>query len=124
MNKVPKLRFKEFSGEWEEKKISEVTSYVDYRGKTPQKVNKGIYLVTAKNVKFGFIDYECSKEYIRQEDYEVVMSRGIPQIGDVLITTEAPCGNVAQVDNSNIALAQRIIKYRGNYNILDGAVAK
>lgn len=26
--------------------------------------------------------------------------------------TEAPCGNVAQIDREDIALAQRVIKYR------------
>ena len=31
---------------------------------------------------------------------------------DILITTEAPLGNVAQVDREDVALAQRIIKYR------------
>ncbi|MEM7533682.1 MAG: restriction endonuclease subunit S, partial [Chloroflexota bacterium] len=36
------------------------------------------------------------------------------QIGDVLLTTEAPLGNVAQIDNKNVALAQRVIKFRGN----------
>ena len=40
------------------------------------------------------------------------MRRGLPKIGDVLITTEAPCGFVAQVDREDIALAQRVIKYR------------
>ena len=40
------------------------------------------------------------------------MHRGLPQIGDVLITTEAPLGYVAQIDRENVALAQRVIKYR------------
>jgi len=39
-------------------------------------------------------------------------------IGDVLITTEAPLGSVAQIDKEGIALAQRIIKYRSKQNIL------
>lgn len=60
----------------------------------------------------GFIDYEKSKEYISKDDYLEVMRRGLPKIGDLLITTEAPCGNVALVDREDIALAQRIIKYR------------
>jgi type I restriction enzyme, S subunit len=47
-----------------------------------------------------------------------VMSRGKAEIGDVLITTEAPMGNVAQVDMPKIALAQRVIKYRGVEGIL------
>ena len=111
-SKVPKLRFREFSGEWEEKKLGEVTTYVDYRGRAPTKTEEGHFLVTAKNIKKGFIDYECSKEYVAENDYLNVMSKGLPEIGDVLFTTEAPMGNVAQVDDKNIALAQRVIKFR------------
>ena len=116
--RMPELRFPEFTDEWEERKLIEVCDYVDYRGKTPKKTDFGIFLVTAKNVKDGYIDYETSKEYISENDYEEVMQRGKPEIGDVLITTEAPCGNVAQVNKSNIALAQRIIKYRGHQNVI------
>lgn len=110
----PKLRFPEFSGVLKTDSISDLTSYVDYRGKTPVKSETGIFLVTAKNIKQGYIDYENSKEYITKESYEEVMRRGKPKIGDVLITTEAPLGNIATIDNENIALAQRVIKYRGN----------
>lgn len=115
--RAPKLRFKGFTEDWEEKKLGKVCDYVDYRGKTPTKTSSGIFLVTAKNIKDGYIDYNVSKEYISPDDYDEVMHRGKPKIGDVLITTEAPCGNVAQVDNENIALAQRVIKYRGHSNI-------
>lgn len=94
------------------KTLEDLCEIVDYRGKTPEKVENGIFLVTAKNIRKGFIDYEKSKEFIKEEDYDVVMKRGKPRIGDVLITTEAPCGNVAQVDREDIALAQRVIKYR------------
>ena len=97
---------------------------MDYRGKTPTKTKEGIFLVTAKNVKDGFIDYETSKEYISDDAYEEVMRRGKPEVGDVLITTEAPCGNVAQVNNANIALAQRIIKYRGHIGVVDNTYMK
>ncbi|MCX4255053.1 MAG: restriction endonuclease subunit S [Bacilli bacterium] len=114
MMNVPKLRFKEFTDEWQHDKICNVTTYVDYRGKTPNKTETGIFLVTAKNVKKGYIDYDCSKEYVAEIEYEEIMHRGKPKVGDVLITTEAPCGNVAQIDKENIALAQRVIKYRGN----------
>lgn len=110
--RVPKLRFPEFTGEWESKKIIDIADYVDYRGKTPTKTSDGVFLVTAKNIKNGKIDYEISKEYISNNDYEEVMRRGKPKLGDVLITTEAPLGEIAYIDNENIALAQRVIKYR------------
>ena len=108
----------------EMKTLGEECDYVDYRGKTPQKVEKGIFLVTAKNIRKGYIDYNNSKEYISEEDYEIVMRRGKPMLGDVLITTEAPCGNVAQIDNSYVALAQRVIKYRPNSNRLIASYLK
>ena len=121
---IPAIRFKGFSDTWEQRKLIDVCDYVDYRGKTPTKTDSGVFLVTAKNVKDGYIDYGVSQEYISEDDYEEVMHRGKPEIGDVLITTEAPCGNVAQVNRADIALAQRIIKYRGQSNIVDNTYLK
>lgn len=110
----PKLRFSEFKSEWHKRKLKDVTSYVDYRGRAPKKTESGHFLVTAKNIKKGYIDYNCSKEYVSESDYLNVMSKGLPVIGDVLFTTEAPMGQVAQVNDESIALAQRVIKFRGN----------
>lgn len=98
--------------DWNVKPISACCDYVDYRGKTPPKSAMGTFLVTARNVRRGFIDYEESQEFVPTEIYEQIMSRGKPRIGDVLITTEAPLGNVAQVDREDVAMAQRVIKYR------------
>jgi type I restriction enzyme S subunit len=82
---------------------------IDYRGKTPEKSVSGIPLITAKNVRMGFIDPE-PKEFIEESDYNGWMTRGIPNPGDVLFTTEAPLGNVAQVRSSDrVAFAQRVI---------------
>ena len=120
----PKIRFKGYTEDWEQRKLIDVCDYVDYRGKTPTKTDSGVFLVTAKNVKDGYIDYGVSQEYISEGDYEEVMRRGKPEIGDVLITTEAPSGNVAQVNRADIALAQRIIKYRGQSNIVDNTYLK
>ncbi|MDF2276559.1 restriction endonuclease subunit S [Aeromonas caviae] len=117
----PHTRFKDSGIEWlgqvpEEWDVLPFTKYVgeksDYRGKTPEKTDDGIFLVTAKNVRMGFIDYETSKEYVAKEDYDEIMRRGLPKLGDILFTTEAPLGNVALVDDENVAMAQRIIRFR------------
>lgn len=110
-SKLKKTKLGEIPYDWEIGKIKDFTDYVDYRGKTPLKTTKGIFLITAKNIKNGYIDYKISREFISEDDYDNVMSRGKPSKGDVLITTEAPMGNVAQVDRTDVALAQRIIKY-------------
>ena len=105
--------------EWEVKRLGDICDYVDYRGKSPNKSSKGIFLVTAKNIREGYIDYEVSQEFIPIDEFEDTMRRGKAQIGDVLITTEAPLGHVAQIDKSNIALAQRVIKYRAKNGLLN-----
>ncbi len=86
-----------------------INKFVDYRGATPEKVSAGIPLVTARNVKNGRIDFELSQEYLREQDYDDWMIRGLPELGDVLVTTEAPLGETAQITDTRIALAQRII---------------
>ncbi len=81
-------------------------------------------MVTGKNIKEGKINYELSKEYVREDQYDEIMRRGKPKTGDLLFTTEAPLGEVANVDNPKIALAQRIIKMRGKEGILDSYFLK
>ena len=95
------LSFEDGEVEWQ--RLIDACDYVDYRGKTPVKTEKGVFLVTAKNIRMGYIDYAASEEFVSKEDYSVVMRRGLPKNGDILITTEAPCGFVAQVDRENIA---------------------
>lgn len=101
-----------------------ISSQVDYRGKTPEKVQEGVFLVTAKNIKDGAVNYELSKEYVRDDQYDEIMSRGKPEIGDLLFTTEAPLGEVANIDRTDIALAQRVIKFRGEVAQLDNYFAR
>ena len=94
---------------WQYCRLGNLAKFIDYRGKTPIKVNSGIPLITAKNIRFGFINRE-PYEYVTEEEYKKWMTRGFPKIGDLLFTTEAPLGNVAIIDiKERFALAQRVI---------------
>lgn len=95
---------------------------IDYRGKTPKKTKMGIPLITAKIVKDGFINEPT--EFIAESEYKQWMTRGFPEKGDVLLTVEAPLGEVAQVKNTRIALAQRIVTLRGKKGLLDNDFLK
>ena len=109
--------------EWKEYKLIDVLdALIDYRGKTPKKVEKGIPLITAKIVKNGRIN--TPNEFLAEEDYDNWMVRGFPNAGDVVLTTEAPLGEVAQLDERKVALAQRIVTLRGKKNILDNTYLK
>ncbi|EPZ9152981.1 restriction endonuclease subunit S, partial [Enterobacter hormaechei] len=109
--------------EWVVKNLDEVVEYfIDYRGKTPVKTGSGIPLITAKIVKDGCL--QTPTEFISVEDYPLWMTRGYPEVNDVVLTTEAPLGEVALIKNKNVALAQRIITLRGYKNILDNKFLK
>lgn len=95
---------------------------IDYRGKTPRKSSFGIPLITAKIVKGGRILEPT--EFIPFEDYDERMSRGIPKAGDVVVTTEAPLGEVGQLDNRKLSVGQRLITLRGKDGLLDNTYLK
>lgn len=111
----PRLRFPEFqnAGEWVCEELSCcLEKVIDYRGKAPPKSDSGVPLITARNVRFGWLDM-TSDEYIGEGEYTEWMSKGIPQDGDVLFTTEAPLGNVALFPSTGkFALGQRILTLR------------
>lgn len=83
--------------------------FIDYRGKTPKKTTSGIRLITAKNIRMGFLNLE-PQEFVSEKTYNEWMTRGFPQVGDLLFTTEAPMGNVCTIGiDPPFALAQRSI---------------
>jgi type I restriction enzyme S subunit len=100
--------------------IEEATErLIDYRGKTPPKTESGIRLITAKVIKDGRI-LDTPAEFISSDFYDEWMRRGLPQPLDVLVTTEAPLGEVAILRGSEkVALAQRVILLRARPGKID-----
>jgi type I restriction enzyme S subunit len=109
--------------DWEEKTLEHVIShFIDYRGKTPNKTTSGIPLITAKIVKDGRI--QAPTEFISEEDYPLWMTRGYPEINDVVLTTEAPLGEIGLIRDTKVALAQRIITLRCDPEQFDNVLLK
>ncbi|WP_431688117.1 restriction endonuclease subunit S [Hahella sp. NBU794] len=107
-----------FPKTWKLHPLEEVMeAIIDYRGKTPTKTELGIPLITAKIVKNGYV--QSPTEFIAEENYDTWMVRGLPEVGDVVLTTEAPLGETAQLTSSEVALAQRIVTLRGLKGVLD-----
>jgi type I restriction enzyme S subunit len=110
--------------EWVDTLIGECIRFIDYRGKTPQKTASGLRLITAKNVKMGYVQDE-PREFVAPNSYDGWMTRGIPKLGDVLFTTEAPLANVAQLEtNEKVVFAQRIIIMQPDASKLDSTFLK
>ena len=94
---------------WKWVRLGDIYNFIDYRGKTPHKISSGIRLITAKNVRNGYIKLD-PEEFISAEEYKECSTRGFIHKNDIFITTEAPMGLVAVNDfNEPIATAQRLI---------------
>ena len=102
----------EVPSHWSWARLGNLAKFIDYRGKTPKKIESGIRLITAKNIRKGYIDLN-PEEFIAESDYDSWMTRGLPRNGDMLFTTEAPMGNAASINLSEkFALAQRAICFQ------------
>lgn len=111
LDNLIKARFVElFDGKYPEDTLLNLCSIIDYRGKTPEKVERGLPFITAKNVKMHHMTLE-PREYISKETYDKVMVRGFPKEGDVVFTTEAPLGNVCRIPHfdTEFYIGQRIV---------------
>ena len=114
----PEIRFKGFTDPWEQRKVlSCIQKITDFRGRTPKKLGmdwseSGYLALSALNVKDGYIDFSQDVHYGDRALYDKWMSGNELHKGQVLFTTEAPMGNVAQVpDNRQYILSQRTIAF-------------
>src|SRR5690554_6172744 len=106
--------------DWKVEPLSKLLEkIIDYRGQSVPKAKSGIPLITARNVRAGFIDFSA-KEYVSEEAFDAWMSRGIPSKGDILFTTEAPLGNACRFpETGRYAVGQRTVSLRPNEKLLN-----
>lgn len=100
---------------------------IDHRGKTPGKVgaksddftDEGIPVVSAIHVKDGLISWGERERYVPRWMFEKWMPVKL-RAEDVLLTSEAPLGNVAQVPtDAPLVLSQRLFALRGRDGVLN-----
>lgn len=97
---------------------------IDHRGKTPKKLggdwtDDGHRVVSALNIKGGRVDAN-DHHYISSEMYARWMKVPL-EAGDVLLTSEAPTGEVAYLaSRQDWAVGQRLFALRGKPGILHG----
>ena len=87
------------TSDWKELALGDITELViDYRGKTPKKLGgdwseTGYKALSAKNIKTGRIVQPDTIRYVDEEMYRKWMKEEV-QRGDILITSEAPFGQI------------------------------
>ena len=99
--------------EWQLAPIGSLFNLIDYRGKNPPRSKTGRRLITAKNIRKGFLADE-PVTFISEETYRKWMVRGFPKPGDILFVTEGhTMGFVAlNTRDDHFALAQRTITFQ------------
>lgn len=107
-----------WTNDWEQRKLLDcIQKITDFRGRTPKKLGmnwseSGYLALSALNVKDGYIDFSQDVHYGDPVLYDKWMTGNELHKGQVLFTTEAPMGNVAQIpDNRRYILSQRTIAF-------------
>lgn len=102
--------------EWEVIDFFEfVDKIIDFRGRTPKKLglewgDGNILALSANNVRMGKIDFQSENYFASDELYEKWMLGNELEKNDLLMTMEAPLGNVALVpDENKYILSQRVV---------------
>lgn len=97
---------------------------IDHRGKTPSKLggdftSTGVPVVSAIHIKDGRIEWSERERYVSSEMFRKWMPQRLAK-GDVLLTSEAPLGETAQVpSDDDLVLSQRLFALRGKRGVLD-----
>lgn len=100
---------------WEDRKIEDVCeSIIDCINKTASVIDEPspFKMIRTTNVRNGFINLDTVR-YVTQETYQQWTRRQITKKGDILLTREAPMGEVGMLATEEYAfLGQRIVSYR------------
>jgi type I restriction enzyme S subunit len=96
---------------WQWTTVGESIAIIDYRGRTPPFDGSVIPHIRSQNVKSGRIIWQ-DLVHVSEKTFAAFMTRGLPQQGDLLFTTEAPMGDVAPVPADRFSVAQRIMILR------------
>lgn len=114
MNNTPKLRFKEFSGDWKKKKLGKITKLTDGVHFTPTYVESGVPFWSVETVVSN-----ANPKYITQEAHNDAIKRCNPQINDILLTrigTLAKPKLINWNEEFSIYVSLALIKASNNYN--------
>ena len=107
---------------WVEKRIEEwCDSVMDCVNKTAPVVEEPtpFKMIRTTNVRNGRVDVSTVR-FVTEETYKIWTRRQIPQKGDVVLTREAPMGEVGMLlTNDKVFLGQRLVSYRANSAKLD-----
>ena len=113
MKNKPRIRFKGFAEDWEQRKLGDVADVRDGTHDSPKFYNDGFPLVTSKNLKDGSIDFsDCS--FISEQDFDEINKRSKVDPGDILFGMIGTIGKPAIVEYTGFAIKNVALIKEGN----------
>ena len=113
MKNKPRIRFKGFAEDWEQRKLGDVADVRDGTHDSPKFYNDGFLLVTSKNLKDGSIDFsDCS--FISEQDFDEINKRSKVDPGDILFGMIGTIGKPAIVEYTGFAIKNVALIKEGN----------
>ncbi|MGY4822632.1 restriction endonuclease subunit S [Lactococcus lactis subsp. lactis] len=101
--KVPELRFKGFTDDWEERKLGEFSDVRDGTHASPKYVSQGHPMVTSKNLTHSGLDM-TDVSFLTDKDFNEINKRSKVSIGDILFGMIGTIGNPVIVDRDDFAI--------------------
>lgn len=109
---VPKKRFQYFTEDWFQDRLENLLELLkDGTHGTHKNADKGVYLLSAKNIKKGEIRIDEEDRKISIEEYKKIHKYFHLKKGDVLLTIVGSIGESAILDNPNGYTFQRSVAY-------------
>lgn len=110
MKNVPELRFPEFDGGWEEKKLKDITELLkDGTHGTHKDAENGPWLLSAKNLKNNKINITSEDRKIPESEFDKIYKNYTLKKGDILLSIVGTIGRTALVNNPNKIAFQRSV---------------
>ena len=110
---VPNLRFKEFQGEWEKSKLSDLCTF--FSGGTPSSSNKDFYGGDIAFIRSGELHANSTELFISQDGYDNSSAKMV-EIGDLLLAMYGATSGDIAISKIKGAINQAILCIRTNQN--------
>jgi len=104
------------SSEWEYAPLGEVCSRITYGFTNPMPTidGEGAYMVTAKDIKNGRIQYQTARKTSWDAYRDKLTDKSRPSKGDLLLTKDGSIGRLALCDRDDICINQSVALLQSN----------
>ncbi len=105
-SKIPELRFNGFSGDWEERKLGEITT--SYSGGTPSAGNSSYYKGDIPFIRSGEINSSKTELFLTEEGFNNSSAK-LVEVGDILYALYGATSGEVGISQINGAINQAIL---------------